>query len=140
VNDADPRPLEPARRATGTVRAGTVRWLFVAAWAAVIFGMSSLPGSQVPGRFGTQAHFVEYAILAALLYRALRMHTNPLGAALWAIVLASGYAVTDELHQSFVPMRVPDVADWAVDTAGALTGALLAAGAERLARGHRRES
>jgi VanZ family protein len=42
---------------------------------------------------------------------------------LLAVVLASAYGVTDELHQAFVPGRVPDPADWLVDTAGAYAGA-----------------
>jgi VanZ family protein len=41
-----------------------------------------------------------------------------------ALLIASAYAVTDEYHQSFVPMRVPDPADWALDTLGALAGVL----------------
>jgi VanZ family protein len=45
-------------------------------------------------------------------------------AALIALLIASAYAVTDEYHQSFVPMRTPDPADWALDTLGALAGVL----------------
>ncbi len=86
--------------------------------------MSALPGSNVPGRFGTLAHFVEYAIFAALLYLALRVDMSRTRAAVLALLIASAYAVTDEFHQSFVPMRTPDPADWAVDTLGALAGVL----------------
>jgi len=89
----------------------------------VIFGMSALPGSQVPGRFGSLAHFVEYAVFSALLYLALRVDTESTRAALLAVLIASVYAVSDEFHQSFVPMRTPDPADWLVDTLGAFAGA-----------------
>lgn len=88
--------------------------------------MSALPGSQVPGRFGSLAHFGEYAIFSALLYLALRVDNDRTRAAVLAVVIASAYAVTDEFHQSFVPMRTPDPADWLVDTAGAVAGALSA--------------
>ena len=119
--------------------ARVTRWIAVALWAAVIFGMSSLPGSRVPGRFGTQAHFIEYAVLALLLYRALRSTAGRASAFIWTLVLASGYAVTDELHQSFVPLRVPDVGDWAVDTAGALCAAGGAILVERWLASRRRQ-
>jgi VanZ family protein len=94
-------------------------------WAAVIFTMSSVPGSQVPGRFGSLAHFVEYAILALLLARALSLSHPQASTVIGAVVLSSAYAVTDELHQSFVPMRVPDPMDWLLDTAGAIVSVLL---------------
>jgi VanZ family protein len=88
---------------------------------AVIFGASSLRGSQVPGGFSTPAHFVEYAVLGTLAYAALRVDLSVSRSAVLAVAISSAYAVTDELHQMFVPGRIPDIADWAVDTAGALT-------------------
>jgi VanZ family protein len=94
------------------------------AWASLIFSMSALPGSRVPGRLGPLAHFVEYAVFAALLYVALRVDMDGRRAALLAVVIASAYAVTDEFHQSFVPLRTPDPVDWLVDTIGAAAGAL----------------
>lgn len=102
------------------------RWIAVALWMGVIFRFSALPGSDVPGKYGSAAHFVEYAVLGALLWFALVRNSRmaPLAA---AIVVASFYGITDEFHQYFVPGRVPDVADWGVDTLGACAGALLAA-------------
>jgi VanZ family protein len=72
------------------------------------------------------AHFAEYAVLAALLWQALR-HTPRLGrrAVALAFVLAALYAISDEWHQSFVPGRYPDIRDVLVDVAGALTALLL---------------
>ena len=99
-------------------------WIATVAWMAVIFGLSSIPGSSVPGRGGTFAHFGVYAILGALLFLALLHETSVPGRALaLAVLFASAYAVTDELHQAFVPGRVPDAFDWGVDTIGALFGA-----------------
>ncbi len=49
----------------------------------------------------------------------------PWVAVVLAIVCASLYGVTDELHQYFVPGRACDPADWLVDTCGAALGAVL---------------
>ena len=93
-------------------------------WMAVIFSLSSLPGDAVPGTgFSSLGHFVLYAVLGGLYYAALAPRIGHGRAAVAAIALASLYGVTDEFHQSFVPGRFPDVADWAVDTAGATMSA-----------------
>jgi VanZ family protein len=88
---------------------------------AVIFTLSSVPGSSVPGRFGSLAHFVEYAVLGALVTFAVGLRWRR--APLFAIVFSALYAVSDELHQAFVPGRVPDPLDLAIDVAGAALGA-----------------
>lgn len=66
-------------------------------------------------------HFGEYAILAALLWLAMRWTTPwPFRRiALITLWIAALYALSDEVHQSFVPGRMPDVLDWLVDVAGA---------------------
>jgi VanZ family protein len=91
----------------------------------VIFALSSVSGSDI--RIGIDvsapAHFIEYAILGGLLVLAFDRSDRLLAAA----AMASAYGVTDELHQLLVPGRMSDPADWAVDTAGALAGAALAA-------------
>lgn len=109
-------------------------WLAVAAWAAVIFSMSALPGSSVPGKYGTVAHYGEYAVLGVLLLTALATRRALPAAVMLAIAIASAYGVTDELHQSFVTLRMPDPLDWMVDTAGAISGVLVVALALKLRR------
>ena len=69
-------------------------------------------------------HFAEYALLCFLWWRALVTVTSPGRAALLAFLLASGYAATDEYHQSFVDGRHGTPLDWAIDSAGAATAAL----------------
>lgn len=69
-------------------------------------------------------HFAEYALLCFLLWRALSSGTSAPRAAAWAFLLASGYAATDEFHQSFIEGRHGSPIDWAIDSAGAAVVAL----------------
>jgi VanZ family protein len=69
-------------------------------------------------------HFAEYALLCFLWWRALVTVTTPERAALWAFLIASGYAVTDEYHQTFVDGRHGSPIDWAIDSAGAAAAAI----------------
>jgi VanZ family protein len=98
-------------------------WLPVVLWAGLIFALSSIP--SLGTGLGTWdlvlrklAHFAEYAVLGGLLQRAVGR--EPL-----AILLGSAYAVTDELHQSFVTGRQGAPLDWLVDTLGVAAGVLL---------------
>ena len=59
----------------------------------------------------------EFAVLGALLARAL----NDVG----AFVAGVAYAVTDEIHQTFVTGRAGRVSDVAIDAVGVLLGILL---------------
>jgi VanZ family protein len=69
-------------------------------------------------------HFGEYALLTFLWWRALVTVTSPGRAALLAFLLASGYAATDEYHQTFVEGRHGSPVDWLIDSAGAALAAL----------------
>jgi VanZ family protein len=98
-------------------------WLPVFVWAAVIFAFSSIPSlSTGLGTWDTVlrkgAHVTEYAILGALLYRALGRE---------ALALAAGiaYAATDELHQRFVHGRHSSPVDVAIDAVGLALGMLV---------------
>jgi VanZ family protein len=98
-------------------------WLPVVAWAALIFGLSSIPAlSTGLGTWDTilrkLAHTAEFAVLAALLWRALRSEVA-------ALVVAVAYAATDELHQTFVRGRHGSPVDVAIDGVGAAIGLVL---------------
>ena len=71
-------------------------------------------------------HVTEYAVLAALLWRALRSETAWKGRIAVVFALAwSGcaiFAASDELHQSFVSSRTSSVHDVIIDVCGALIG------------------
>ena len=109
-------------------------WMPVALYAGVIFFLSNqshpeehLPSFLLKDVSDKVLHAVEYAVLAALCYRAFRWGLNEQVAAralLSAIVTASLYGVTDEVHQLFVPFRESSWLDWLADTIGAVIGAL----------------
>lgn len=97
-------------------------WLPVVAWAAVIFAFSSIPSLST--HLGVWdlllrklAHAAEYAVLGALLARALQ---RPLLA--WTIGLL--YAASDEVHQHFVSGRHASPVDVAIDAVGVALGVL----------------
>ena len=72
------------------------------------------------------AHVAEYAIFAALLWRAVH-HGTKLRAgsrfeAVLVFLLAMLYAASDEFHQSFVKSRGPSLGDVMIDGGGILLG------------------
>jgi VanZ family protein len=86
------------------------------------------------------AHVTEFAVLAALLWRALRSRC-PAGEWSWktaglAFVIAVIYAATDEFHQLFVETRTGSAVDVLIDS----FGAALALGALWILRRRRRVS
>ena len=109
-------------------------WVPVALYAGVIFYLSaqSHPEEQLPSFLLEDVsdkvlHGVEYGILALLCYRAFRWATGSAvaqQAVVLAIVAASVYGVTDEVHQFFVPFRESSWQDWLADTIGAAIGAV----------------
>ncbi len=130
-------------------------WLPVILWMGFIFGLSTDLGSfehtsrfigpflrwlnpeisaeavrQVQFIIRKTGHFTEYAILALLVLRALRLskpERSFLQTAFIALLVAAAYAATDEFHQSFVPSRGASVYDVLIDASGAFTALALAA-------------
>jgi len=132
------------------------QWLPVALWMGLIFVMSSDFGSgahtsaileplilwikpnaspeeieRVHFLVRKSAHLSEYAVLALLLLRAIKLSLRPT-ARRWswqraavALLIAATYAATDEWHQSFVPSRTADLNDVLIDSSGALIGLML---------------
>ena len=73
------------------------------------------------GTVRTIAHGCEYAALGFLMLNALRsfkQNFNPI----LSVLLSFFYAVTDEIHQLFVPGRAFQLIDLAVDLTGILLG------------------
>jgi len=109
-------------------------------WAALIFVFSSqaelprVPVSVLDLVLKKAAHLAEYAVLAILLLRALAPVRSEAtrGAFLAAWALAVIYAVTDEIHQAFVPGRSAAALDVLIDALGAMLGLAGLAAAQRL--------
>jgi len=131
-----------------SVRGSLKYWLPVLAWMIFIFaGSTDLLSAEHTSRFigpflrwfapdisdatvtsvqlfvRKAGHLTEYAILAALLYRALRQRIQR--AAAGAFVIAAVYAALDEVHQSFVTTRTASPWDIAIDCAGAVAGLVI---------------
>jgi len=126
-------------------------WLPLLIWLCVIFvGSTDLMSAEQTSRFLVpflrwlkpdistgalaQVHFFvrklghisEYAILAILLWRALRSGMNlriKMSLLFVAVWLACGiFAAGDEFHQSFVPSRTASLLDVMIDLSGAFIG------------------
>ncbi len=112
------------------VRTALNLWLPVVLWAALIFALSSIPSLSSGLGFWDLilrklAHAGEYALLSALLLRAL---ARP-----WpALTVAVAYAASDELHQHFVRGRVGSPRDLAIDAAGAAIGLIVYSSRRRI--------
>jgi VanZ family protein len=129
-------------------------WLPLLIWLGVIFvGSTDLMSAQHTSRFIVPflrwlnphissaaintihtairkvGHVSEYAILALLLWRALRSGSalRAKMSMLFGTVLlgCAVFAASDEFHQSFVKSRTPSVRDVVLDIAGALFGLLI---------------
>jgi hypothetical protein len=115
------------------------------AWAGVIFWLSSRTASQAADQLGPLGvvpfvseafHFSEYCLLAVLVFRLMATLGGPravtsTGSRVQPRDLLIGnvsgaasfaYAISDEVHQTFVPGRTFAVEDLAVDLAGIVTG------------------
>jgi VanZ family protein len=130
------------------MRGRQLRWMAAyglppAVWAGVIFWLSSRTAAEATDALGPAVdipllaeaiHFGEYFVLSFLLYRLAsaigrhgadapnRPRPRDLANANAAGLATFLYAVSDEVHQSFVPGRTFSVADLAVDLAGAVAG------------------
>jgi VanZ family protein len=90
--------------------AGVVPWLTAADLAAL------------HGTARKLAHFIEYAILAALWFRALSRARSLSPGLAWtaAFAICLAWAALDEAHQHFAPNRTGSAQDVAIDAAGSL--------------------
>lgn len=126
------------------MRLGTaLRWLAVAVWMGLIFYFSHQSGQESAGLSSGVvqaittvapnaspdivhtvirkfAHVGEYAVLGVLVGWALPSCTLPRA---WAgLAIGVGYAITDEVHQLFIPGRSGEVSDVVIDGLGVAMG------------------
>lgn len=102
-----------------------VAWSPVVAWMVVIFVFSQHSSVRVSETyfwnfvFFKFLHLVEYFILylASLRATAISGIRQPYAVSLFITAL---YAVSDEIHQSFVPSREPHIRDVIIDISGGI--------------------
>jgi len=92
---------------------------------AAIFYVSSLSDPPLPSGTDKPLHGLAYLGLAVVVVRAV-VGGLPGRIDMWgattAILITVGYAVTDEVHQMFVPGRSAEVYDLLADAGGAIAG------------------
>ncbi len=71
------------------------------------------------------AHVAEYAVLGAMLCLTLRSYGAQRKRFAWALGVL--YAVTDEIHQAFIPLRAAQFTDVLIDSLGVTIGVIIAA-------------
>jgi len=113
------------------------KYLPAIVWMAVIFILSSRSGDQLNGWLPfaqkwlpgltdfNPMHYVAYFVLGLTVAFALGRRSATWRGFLFNVVFCVLYGVTDEWHQSFVPMRSPDVQDLINDGIGAAAASLL---------------
>lgn len=108
-------------------------WLPLLAWLGVIYYFSSLPGNPAVGHSWRifierkAAHVAEYFILTWLVVRWLVhyfRHDSDLIRS-WSVLFPLLYAVSDEIHQSFVSGREARIRDIFFDSVGILIAVAL---------------
>lgn len=111
-------------------------WTLILTYALVIFIFSSMPYTPQPveGRdeFEIQVitlieHIFEYSIMGFLLLAGFRSGNGRMQerAILLAIIVATFYGITDEIHQLFVPNRDSSILDVLANGSGASLGAFI---------------
>lgn len=110
-----------------------LRWAPALVWMAVIYCFSAEPNSNELTRFyfgdfnfwvRKMAHASEYAILLLLIRYGLAGEDSRSKFVI-AFAATVAYAISDEIHQAFVPGRSAAVGDVVIDSAGALLCVLL---------------
>lgn len=124
-------------------------WILAILWCGMIFYQSSKPAVRSSlesgyitsllnsfmkslfgeGRFTIQnnfirksAHFLEYLVLGSLLFNALKNSERLKKTFILSVVLALIYAISDEVHQYFIPGRAMRAFDVGVDFLGIILG------------------
>jgi VanZ family protein len=107
-----------------------IYWLPVVLYCAVIFIQSAFPAmdqfQDVP--YGDKyLHVLGYAILGGLFFRAFRsqyFQDRLFLTFLISIAASTGYGISDEFHQYFVPYRSAEIMDALADMVGSCIGVM----------------
>lgn len=107
-----------------------VYWLILVVWLGVIYLLSAFPSLQIEEIglwdlvFRKLAHMTEFFILALIFSKVIGFSIKK-NYKILIVTIAFGilYAISDEVHQLFVPGRVGSVIDIMIDGLGVLLGA-----------------
>jgi VanZ family protein len=134
---SDPQSFQHSSRIIGPL----LRWLFP--------GITPETEDQLVFICRKGAHFLEYALLGILAWLALRsLQPQPQpqpqswsrGDAVKALIIVFVYAISDEIHQAFVPSRQGAAVDVLIDTLGGAAGLFLVWATRRLFRRERKRT
>jgi VanZ family protein len=106
------------------------RWWPPLLWLGAILTATSIPGSKIPDLgipfIDKFVHFGMYAVLGFLVTRAVDGPTRAMvvRSIVIGFIICSAIGAADEWHQTYMPSRSTDPADWLADSAGGLVGAL----------------
>lgn len=90
---------------------------------SLISSLFKLLGIELKSGFvRTMAHMLEFLGLSLLVFNAVYSTWNLKLTPIIAFIGTSFYAITDEIHQIFVPGRAFQISDILVDSTGALIG------------------
>ena len=68
------------------------------------------------------AHFIAYMILGILTMLSFLQFNQVTKKPMWAFLLCVAYAISDEIHQLFVPGRAGQLRDVLIDSSGSIVG------------------
>ena len=128
-----------------------ISWILLLAWMAFIFYMSQQIGQVSSGQSGKivlllskigieiskdnisnitfiirkSAHFTEYFILYILLFNVIKHYIHTKKIIFYSIMGVIIYAVSDELHQYFVPERSSTIKDVFIDSCGGIVASIV---------------
>ncbi|MFL0198769.1 VanZ family protein [Clostridium sp. WILCCON 0269] len=128
-----------------------IKWILVIVWMVVIFVFSNEPavvsneksrlvihifqalGLNLNGVFGSLSnfvvrkvsHFLEYLILAVVLFNATKEKFEMKKVFIFSIAVLFLYSCSDEIHQIFIPGRTARIRDVFIDTIGGIIGFLI---------------
>ncbi|OYT54012.1 MAG: hypothetical protein B6U72_03850 [Candidatus Altiarchaeales archaeon ex4484_2] len=105
-------------------------WATTLSYMLLIYVLSSIshpPQPVVNPHAPMLEHIIEYSILGFLLHALISSTRDCTRARVFvlAVLLASLYGLTDEIHQFFVPGRICGLEDLVADTLGALIGSFI---------------
>lgn len=99
-------------------------WLPAAIWAVLIYYLSSMSSfPETSFKFMNMdkiAHLFEYVIFGFLVNFGFLHSGKKEDAGFKTIVFCAFYALTDEAHQAFIPLREASFFDWTFDFAGVI--------------------